>query len=466
MNRTTGMVVSVGYADQLRRTLPMWKRHLDQIIVVTAPEDAGTIAVARENGVILARTDEFYRPVNDIAPAFNKGGALRIADTLGSHEWIVLFDADIIPPDNCRDMIDGMTPGRVYSATRADERGHVIREGSLAGWFMAFNRNDPNAKHGDLFTSWTHAGGFDTDLQNRWLPHQRIILPMTMTHIGHPRQNWFGVDNAGMIASMDAVRQRCGGSYHHERLSPTLSILVPALESRPWRNVVDELTRQADAIGRGMVEVLINVDAGEQTSGVKRQWLAEQARGQWMAFVDDDDTVAPDYVESILRALASDPDVVTFDLVRHGPDGRSLQSLQLRSGDRTMINGRMHMTANHLCAWRSSIARRVRWHSMLGYADDQLWYQPLKLAGFARTEKHIDKPLYFYHWSPATTANQTTDRRKEAARIVGHGLNVFRDNNAEIYIQADASSTAVYSRFGPRDAAPDGAEFIGRMAIR
>lgn len=210
-----------------------------------------------------------------------------------------------------------------------------------------------------------------------------------------------------------------------------LSILVPALEGRPWEGLVGNLLAQASPYG-DRVEVLVEVDGGRMTSGQKRQLLAESSTGDYRAFVDDDDLVAADYVDELVRGCASGADVVTFDMLFRVRGGVSERwRLVLGEGDRKAG----YMSANHLCAWRSDLADRVAWCPDLGYADDQLWYKPMVASGIARTEWRVNKTLYTYKFDPNNTANQTPARSEDSLRYFNMGLDCFF-HHGEIVVEA------------------------------
>ncbi len=94
-------------------------------------------------------------------------------------------------------------------------------------------------------------------------------------------------------------------------LPPRLSILLATVTNRAslFAKLHAEILRQCE--GRP-VEVIIACDAKEISIGRKRQNLLEQATGDYVAYVDDDDWLAPDYVDRILTALATSPDCVGF----------------------------------------------------------------------------------------------------------------------------------------------------------
>lgn len=92
------------------------------------------------------------------------------------------------------------------------------------------------------------------------------------------------------------------------------------------------------------------------------------------------------------------------------------------------------MTANHLCAWRSVLARRVGWCPHLGFADDQMWYKPLYYSGLVKTQYRVPHVLYHYDSNPTTTANNRSDARQRGVAYVGKGLRCFW-HNEEIVVE-------------------------------
>ena len=145
-----------------------------------------------------------------------------------------------------------------------------------------------------------------------------------------------------------------------------LSILIPALERRPWQRVVSELQKQAAAVGD--VEVLVEVDNGTLTSGQKRNRLMSRASGRYVCHVDDDDDVDPDYVRLIVEGCRRGVDVVTFKLAMnaYGPEVWTFgvwESSRRKRGRMMVSHLKVHGVPTSLAKSRSAINS--------GYADDQ-----------------------------------------------------------------------------------------------
>jgi hypothetical protein len=90
------ILVSVGYTDLLRITLPYNRQHFDDVLVVTSPADAPNVEpLADESRARLFVTDAFYRDGAD----FNKWLALEEGlDFYGREGWLCLMDADVLWP--------------------------------------------------------------------------------------------------------------------------------------------------------------------------------------------------------------------------------------------------------------------------------------------------------------------------------------------------------------------------------
>ena len=89
--------------------------------------------------------------------------------------------------------------------------------------------------------------------------------------------------------------------------APRLSILICTLPERA--NLLARLRRILDPQCRNQpVEVLLDERPRPVSIGAKRNALLQSAKGDYIAFVDDDDTVSPSYVRLVLNALRSNPD--------------------------------------------------------------------------------------------------------------------------------------------------------------
>lgn len=196
--------------------------------------------------------------------------------------------------------------------------------------------------------------------------------------------------------------------------APLLSILVCTIPSRA--HFLDRLLIiLAPQIGPG-AELLIASDAGEVSIGRKRQRMIEAARGEFVVFIDDDDTVSNHYVSSLLAAIRANPetDCVTFRSVRYcddAYDGDCIYSLHNRTNDgfeerdgvRTYIRFPYHVTPV-----RRALALQVGFPE-LDHREDTDFAE--RLRPLLRSEVHLPEPLYFYWWRSDRTSETTHKSR-------------------------------------------------------
>lgn len=182
-----------------------------------------------------------------------------------------------------------------------------------------------------------------------------------------------------------------------------LSILTPAVPSRreQLRVLHDELTRQ---IGEQQVELLAFLDNKRRSVGAKRDALLRAARGDYIAFVDDDDFVSEDYVASILEAVRTEPspDVVTF-LQRATVNGQSgIVEFRLGNPNEEFKPGEVtRRNAWHVCAWRRSLAILSSFPDS-SYGED--WQFASRLCALRDLKSvHIPRVLHHYQHSSDST---------------------------------------------------------------
>lgn len=184
------------------------------------------------------------------------------------------------------------------------------------------------------------------------------------------------------------------------------SILTPAVPSRLNGNASGslaalclELERQ---IGRLPVEHLVFLDNKKRTVGEKREALLRMARGQYVAFVDDDDWISNHYVDRILAAADARPDVITFQQI--ATVNGSAGEIEFRLGhpnEPFQSGGLTRRNAWHVCAWRRHLAIQSHFPAS-NYGEDWSFAAPLcALPGLQ--EAHIPDVLHYYRHDAKTT---------------------------------------------------------------
>ncbi len=185
-----------------------------------------------------------------------------------------------------------------------------------------------------------------------------------------------------------------------------LSILICGTTERIGylARLLTRLDRQVARFGRD-IEVLISVDGGEKSIGGKRNELLAQAGAPYLCFIDDDDLVAPTYIEDILAALDQTPDadcvalegIITFDGAHPQRFVNSLAYTTWHEAD-----GVFYRCPNHLNTVKTTIARQVPFQA-ISYGEDRDW--SFRLRPLLHIEAPIFRTMYYYEHrtKPAVT---------------------------------------------------------------
>jgi glycosyltransferase involved in cell wall biosynthesis len=218
--------------------------------------------------------------------------------------------------------------------------------------------------------------------------------------------------------------------YAREALmSVTLEVHIVSLASRAAMldALLAELRRQVATYHlESAVAIRTLVDEGEATQGSKRNTLLDSAGGQYVVSVDDDDWVSPDYLCSLLEAIHNRPgvDVVTFHAERT-IDGASPQRIvfdALQTEPPDEHSDVVLMPPNHICCWKTEIARRARHADDLPYGSDQPWWKSLLLAKAVTSQKRVPRVLYHYRFRTQNDGvPHDPARMREAMRLMGPG---------------------------------------------
>lgn len=172
-----------------------------------------------------------------------------------------------------------------------------------------------------------------------------------------------------------------------------LSVLILTVPERRNPPVIRHLCDQARD---RPVEILWLGDNRRRTIGAKRQLLLNMAERTYVSFIDDDDDVAPDFVEQILAvAVNSDPNVITFDAeIMHSPPCIVRHGAGWENEEYAVGKTEIRRAAWHTHAWRRSLALTRRFPDT-SWGEDWEWASALQNEG-AKNSVHIDKVLHYY----------------------------------------------------------------------
>ncbi|MEI7028204.1 glycosyltransferase family A protein [Paenibacillus sp. y28] len=174
----------------------------------------------------------------------------------------------------------------------------------------------------------------------------------------------------------------------------SLSILIPTVPERIQflSRMVQELARQTK--GRP-VEVLALLDNKKSTVGAKRSVLLEQAKGDYIVFVDDDDRLEPHYVSTLCAYIeaAPDADCFVFDVAVY----LNNHFYKVCKYDIAYTHGEdqsyYYRKPNHLMCYAKRIAALHKFQDISGGEDDE-W--GTRAAGDIVNQVRIPHVLYHY----------------------------------------------------------------------
>jgi glycosyltransferase involved in cell wall biosynthesis len=175
-----------------------------------------------------------------------------------------------------------------------------------------------------------------------------------------------------------------------------LSILIPSTYDR--QEMTEKLYQFIDLQSTLQVEILVEYDNKEISIGAKRQKMLERAKGKYVVFIDSDDWLPDDYVESVLKALESNPDCVGHKIECSGTPGRH-ESASNRYPEwcEKKFGFDYTRTPYPKTPILKSICLQIGFKDMR-YGEDHDFSIRLKESGLIKTEVYLNKVLYFYRY--------------------------------------------------------------------
>lgn len=176
-----------------------------------------------------------------------------------------------------------------------------------------------------------------------------------------------------------------------------LSILIPTRES-DWP-MVDTLMKEIRSQDKNSdVEILTLMNRGEHSIGYYRNTLVEWAHAPYLAFIDSDDMINKEYIQTLLKGIESKPDcislrgVITIDGGKPEIFEHSIRYSQWRTTNNFIKYERF---VNHLNCVKSSIAKQIKYPE-ISFGEDHAWSKALQASNLIKTEYYTDVVLYQY----------------------------------------------------------------------
>ena len=202
-----------------------------------------------------------------------------------------------------------------------------------------------------------------------------------------------------------------------------LSILIPTIIKRRkmFTKLYNEIQAQLQYMETfhttlGEIEILVDSSksflSGGLSIGKKREALVGRAQGKYLCFLDDDEGIAPNYLEVLVRLCQGDADVCTFrniskfdnywmivDMSLHYPDNDSATPTY-------MIRRRPW----HICPVKSEYAQRHHFEDS-NYGEDFTWMH--RVLAHCKTEAKSEAVIHQYNHSKETSEADKITQHEE-----------------------------------------------------
>lgn len=187
-----------------------------------------------------------------------------------------------------------------------------------------------------------------------------------------------------------------------------LSVLMPAIPQRShlFTPLYNELHRQLEFMNTfhpslGEIEIIVDPSKkfldGGLSIGKKRESLVKKATGRYCNFLDDDENIAPNYLETLVRLCCQGKDVCTFRSLARTDFYWSIIDMRLGSENEEATPDRIvKRNCWHICPIRTEYAQRYEFEDK-NYAEDWDWTK--QVLTHCKTEAHTDAILHEYRHS-------------------------------------------------------------------
>lgn len=235
---------------------------------------------------------------------------------------------------------------------------------------------------------------------------------------------------------------------------PILSILIPTIEerfelcSKLFGKLFiqmghDELVRLDDNLVKhkfyledDIIEVLVDdrikFRDGGPSIGAKRQTLLDSCTGLFCGFLDDDEDIAGNYIETLIELCKQDKDVCTFKSFIQLEQYWGIVNMRLRYVNEQMSpDYEVHRAPWHMCPVRSSIAKKYKFPDE-NYAED--WNFMIQVLADVQTEAHSERIIHSYRHNVAA--------KSESDQAVAFQKQKDNDEVSPVYFDTKESRVA------------------------
>jgi len=149
---------------------------------------------------------------------------------------------------------------------------------------------------------------------------------------------------------------------------------------------------------------------GGKSIGAKRQEGMDKAKGKYVIWLDDDDNISPDYIETLLRMAQSDADVLTFNNLSKFENYWMIVNMSLNNKeDEQAKPGFIKRRPYTICAWKKETIKKVKWIDDNINEDVSFISEALKIVS---SEYHVENILHEYNRETISLAVESLNNKQ------------------------------------------------------
>lgn len=190
-----------------------------------------------------------------------------------------------------------------------------------------------------------------------------------------------------------------------------LSVLIPSIPKRA--NKLANLMARLEAQSDPQLEVLCLIDNCRRPLGSKRNEMMRMALGKYIAHIDDDEDLAPDFFATLKPELQHGVDLVHYDAcasMNGSPDFKVTTIVGAENEQpKHLPNGRFSDIVRQPWfwnCWRTDFARRFQFPNHFDAAEDAYWLK--QCWPEIRTSRRVDRVLFFHRYDAGSTTFPTS----------------------------------------------------------
>jgi len=134
---------------------------------------------------------------------------------------------------------------------------------------------------------------------------------------------------------------------------------------------------------------------GGESIGVKRTNGLRLSKGKYVCWLDDDDDISPDYIETLLRLALWNKDVLVFNNISRFDNFWALVQMNLDfKQDEQAFPGIIKRRPYHVCGWRRELLNGISFPDLNWDEDTAFIEQALKVC---KTQSKTEAVLHEYN---------------------------------------------------------------------